>query len=198
ADAHAAAGTPPPAAGRALRRPGRAHPAGTPGLAARDVVLRLAGRAPRHPRRPGSRRALGPHLRHEPLARHDRRRGPRASRRPGAGRTTARGARAPGAGGAAPGGRGAMIEPSPQPGLGARLGAGALNVVPPVLIVVALFVAWEVYVELSGISRVTLPAPSRVLTAAWRNRDVLAEHSLVTLQETFLGLAVSITLGVLL
>jgi len=91
-----------------------------------------------------------------------------------------------------------MIEPSPQPGLGARLGAGALNVVPPVLIVVALFVAWEVYVELSGISRVTLPAPSRVLTAAWRNRDVLAEHSLVTLQETFLGLAVSITLGVLL
>jgi NitT/TauT family transport system permease protein len=93
----------------------------------------------------------------------------------------------------------AVIEPaSPQPGFGARLSLTAINVLPPALIIVALFVAWELYVELSGISRVTLPAPSRVFEAAWRNRDVLAENSVVTMQETLLGLGVSITLGVAL
>jgi ABC-type nitrate/sulfonate/bicarbonate transport system permease component len=90
-----------------------------------------------------------------------------------------------------------VIEPEDAPpGLGGRLGITALNVVPPLLIVLGLFAAWELYVELSGISRVTLPAPSRVFEAAWRNRDVLAEHGAVTLQETLLGLAVSISFGV--
>ena len=83
-----------------------------------------------------------------------------------------------------------------QLGFTARIGVTTMTVVPPLLIVLALFGAWELYVELSGIDRVTLPAPSRVLEAAWRNRDLLAENSVITLQETFAGLAVSITLGV--
>lgn len=83
-----------------------------------------------------------------------------------------------------------------QPGFSGRLGITALAVIPPLVIIAGLFVAWEIYVELSGIDRVTLPAPSRVLEAAWRNRDVLAENSVITLQETFAGLAVSIALGV--
>jgi len=87
---------------------------------------------------------------------------------------------------------------APQRGFATRLGVTTINVVPPLLIVLALFGAWELYVELSGISRVTLPAPSRVLEAAWRNRDLLAENSVVTLQETLYGLGVSITLAVAL
>jgi len=83
-----------------------------------------------------------------------------------------------------------------RPSFATRAGVTAINVVPPALIVLALFGAWELYVELSGINRVTLPAPSRVLEAAWRNRDLLAENSVVTLQETLIGLAASITLGV--
>jgi ABC-type nitrate/sulfonate/bicarbonate transport system permease component len=86
----------------------------------------------------------------------------------------------------------------PQPGLTTRIGVTAISVIPPLLIVLALFLAWEIYVELSGISRVTLPAPSSVLEAAWRNRDLLAENSVVTLQETLIGLAVSIAFGVAL
>jgi ABC-type nitrate/sulfonate/bicarbonate transport system permease component len=90
-----------------------------------------------------------------------------------------------------------VIEPeATQTGLGVRLGGAAVNVVPPFLIVLGLFVAWELYVELSGISRVTLPAPSSVLEAAWRNRDLLVENSVVTLQETMIGLSVSIVFGV--
>jgi ABC-type nitrate/sulfonate/bicarbonate transport system permease component len=50
----------------------------------------------------------------------------------------------------------------------------------------------------SGISKVTLPSPTRILDGLWLNRDVLAHHSWVTLQETLIGLAVSIALGVLL
>lgn len=83
-----------------------------------------------------------------------------------------------------------------QPGFGGRIGITALNVVPPLLIILGLFGAWELYVELSGISVVTLPAPSRILEAAWRNRDILAENSLTTLQEAVAGLAVSISLGI--
>ncbi len=85
---------------------------------------------------------------------------------------------------------------SAQPGFGSRMSVTAFNVVPPALIILALFGAWELYVELSGISRVTLPAPSRVIEAGWRNRDILAENSVKTLQETFSGLAVSISFGV--
>jgi ABC-type nitrate/sulfonate/bicarbonate transport system permease component len=92
-----------------------------------------------------------------------------------------------------------MIGPeAARPGFGARIGDALVTIVPPLLIVLALFVAWELYVEVSGISRVTLPAPSRVLEAAWRNRDLLAENGVVTLQEAILGLAVSITLAVAL
>ena len=85
---------------------------------------------------------------------------------------------------------------APQPGFGARAGITALNVVPPLMIIIGLFGAWELYVELSGISAVTLPAPSRIFEAAWRNRDILAENALTTLQEAGIGLTVSITLGV--
>jgi ABC-type nitrate/sulfonate/bicarbonate transport system permease component len=58
--------------------------------------------------------------------------------------------------------------------------------------------AWELYVELSGINPVTLPAPSRVVNSGFANYDVILDHTLVTVQETIAGLAVSITLGVLL
>lgn len=83
-------------------------------------------------------------------------------------------------------------------GFGARLNLTAVTVIPPALIILALFGIWELYVELSGISRVTLPSPSTVLEAAWRNRDILARNSVITLEETFAGLAVSISFGVIM
>jgi ABC-type nitrate/sulfonate/bicarbonate transport system permease component len=69
---------------------------------------------------------------------------------------------------------------------------------PPAAVLVGLVLAWEFYVELSGINPVTLPAPSRILDSGLANYDVILDHTLVTVQETLAGLAVSITLGVLL
>jgi ABC-type nitrate/sulfonate/bicarbonate transport system permease component len=67
---------------------------------------------------------------------------------------------------------------------------------PPLAIVTAVVAAWELYVELSGINPVTLPAPSRVFEAGMRNRATLLENGAITLQTTLIGLCVSITLAV--
>jgi ABC-type nitrate/sulfonate/bicarbonate transport system permease component len=79
-----------------------------------------------------------------------------------------------------------------------RAAGWLLAAIPPLLLVAALFAAWELYVELSGINAVTLPAPSRVLESGWRARSTLGSNALVTLQETFVGLAVSIIFAVAL
>ncbi|HEX5368534.1 MAG TPA: ABC transporter permease [Dehalococcoidia bacterium] len=67
---------------------------------------------------------------------------------------------------------------------------------PPLAVLVGLFLAWQLYVDLSGINAVTLPSPSRVFESGYRNRDLLWTHSLVTVKETLIGLFVSIILGV--
>jgi ABC-type nitrate/sulfonate/bicarbonate transport system permease component len=77
-----------------------------------------------------------------------------------------------------------------------RIVDGLVSVLPPLAILVALFLAWEAYVAISGINAVTLPAPSRILENGWGQRDLLWQHSLVTLKETLLGMSVSIVLGV--
>ncbi len=79
-----------------------------------------------------------------------------------------------------------------------RAYGAAVNALPPALVLVALIVAWQAYVDASGISRVTLPSPARIADGLWTNRSVLSHHAWVTLQETLIGLVVSIALGVLL
>ena len=90
-----------------------------------------------------------------------------------------------------------MIDAEADPrSFAGRVGGWTAVVVPPLLILIAVFAAWEIYVELSGINRVTLPPPSRVAEAAWRNRELLWTHSQVTIQETVVGLVVSIVFAV--
>jgi ABC-type nitrate/sulfonate/bicarbonate transport system permease component len=67
---------------------------------------------------------------------------------------------------------------------------------PPLLLLGLLFLAWEVYVAVSGINSVTLPAPSQVLDAGWANRATLFDHSLVTLREALVGMSASVVFGV--
>jgi ABC-type nitrate/sulfonate/bicarbonate transport system permease component len=94
------------------------------------------------------------------------------------------------------------VTATPAPTSRRRLLAEAADklalVLPPAAVLFGLFAAWEAYVAFSDINAVTLPAPSRILDVAWINRDALWRHSLVTLNETFIGLAVSIVLGVAL
>jgi len=63
-------------------------------------------------------------------------------------------------------------------------------------VLLALVAGWELYVELSGISPVTLPAPSRVLDGAIATRDILLDNAIVTLKEALIGITVSIVLGI--
>lgn len=74
--------------------------------------------------------------------------------------------------------------------------AAAAGAFPPAFLLAMLFAAWELYVELSGISPVTLPAPSRVVEVAYENRGALWDHSVVTVKEAIIGLAVSVAIGV--
>lgn len=67
------------------------------------------------------------------------------------------------------------------------------NAGPAALSVATLFLAWEAYVRLSGISPTALPAPSRVLLQGIEQREALAEHSLATLQATTFGFACSLS-----
>jgi ABC-type nitrate/sulfonate/bicarbonate transport system permease component len=74
----------------------------------------------------------------------------------------------------------------------------ASTALPPLALLIGLFVAWEVYVAASDVNVVTLPAPSRILDSGYAHRGLLWNHSLVTLKETVLGLAISISFGIAL
>jgi ABC-type nitrate/sulfonate/bicarbonate transport system permease component len=64
---------------------------------------------------------------------------------------------------------------------------------PTIVSVAAVILGWEAYVQLSGISPTALPAPSRIVTQGFEQREALARHTLATLQATTLGFACSLT-----
>ena len=48
----------------------------------------------------------------------------------------------------------------------------------PIVTAALVLAAWEVFVDVSGIRPVLLPAPSGILRAVWVHRDVLIENGL--------------------
>jgi len=67
---------------------------------------------------------------------------------------------------------------------------------PPLALIGALVLAWEAYVRLAAIDPITLPAPSRVLSALWDFREAAVGHLLPTLVEATVGCAVSVALAI--
>jgi ABC-type nitrate/sulfonate/bicarbonate transport system permease component len=63
---------------------------------------------------------------------------------------------------------------------------------PPVLLVALLLGGWELYCRATGVSPVVLPAPSRIIDALWVSRSDAIRHTLPTLSETLVGLALSV------
>ncbi|MDF2372821.1 MAG: ABC transporter permease [Rhizobiaceae bacterium] len=76
-----------------------------------------------------------------------------------------------------------------------RPGGGLARGVPAVLSVVSTFVIWEIYVRLSGISPLVLPAPSRVLDQMVLNSAFLWDNTLPTVKATLAGFALSLTIA---
>ena len=68
----------------------------------------------------------------------------------------------------------------------------------PLFPVTGLLLLWEAVVRIYAIPLYVLPAPSKVLSALWTQRQVLAGHTLITLGEALLGLAIAALLGCLL
>ena len=63
---------------------------------------------------------------------------------------------------------------------------------PAVGLVAGIVVAWELACRLLAIDPLTLPAPSRILTALWDAREAAAGHTLTTLGETIVGFGLSV------
>ena len=85
-----------------------------------------------------------------------------------------------------------------RPLIGRRLRRRFRVVVPPVMLAIVLIGGWQLYTALGHPDPVLLPSPLRVLQQGWTNRSDLWTNAVPTIEETLLGFAVSITVGMLL
>lgn len=69
---------------------------------------------------------------------------------------------------------------------------------PSILIVVAILVAWEVYVRVFDVQTWLLPAPSDIGTALYNDAGLLWKHTQTTLSEIIVGFGLALASGVLL
>ncbi|MEQ9245729.1 MAG: ABC transporter permease [Nitratireductor sp.] len=86
-----------------------------------------------------------------------------------------------------------MSHGRPRPA-GGRLVRG----LPALASVAGAILLWEIYVRLSGISPLVLPAPSRVIEQMGVNRALLWENTLPTLSATLTGFAFSVSIAFVL
>jgi len=86
--------------------------------------------------------------------------------------------------------------PMKKPGIAAMfsiwLGEGYL----PLLTGVFFFVLWEALIHLLKVPRYILPAPSAVFREFAQHFPLLWSHTLVTANETFVGFAIAVVLGI--
>ena len=68
----------------------------------------------------------------------------------------------------------------------------------PLLIIVVLVGAWELWVQVGGVPKWQLPAPSAIARELLESRALLWDHTLVTIKEVALGFMVALGAGVLL
>ena len=72
------------------------------------------------------------------------------------------------------------------------------NYGPAFMLTTVLLLLWELYVRSGQISQNVLPSPTAVVQALIDNWDVIYGHTVQTLLETVIGLAVAIALGLLM
>ncbi|MDP4090556.1 MAG: ABC transporter permease [Bacillota bacterium] len=70
------------------------------------------------------------------------------------------------------------------------------NFIFPFIFLVLLILAWEFLIPYFKVPKFILPRFSAVLKALWTQRELLYEHSLVTLGEAVLGLGISVVIGI--
>ena len=80
----------------------------------------------------------------------------------------------------------------------AALRTQLLTLAVPILMLVLLIVAWQVYVVVAKVPHYILPSPLRIYQAFTEDWGMLFKALLVTLQTTFLALAIALVTGVAL
>jgi NitT/TauT family transport system permease protein/putative hydroxymethylpyrimidine transport system permease protein len=69
---------------------------------------------------------------------------------------------------------------------------------PPLLVLVLLFGAWELYVDLGGVDDLVLAAPSQIASSLYHDRSLLLDNLRVTAEEVGLGVLLSLAAGFVL
>jgi len=72
------------------------------------------------------------------------------------------------------------------------------GVLLPVLVIAVLIVGWEIGVRIAGTPRWFLPKPSDIVREMIESRALLWRHTVTTLQEMLVGLALAFVLGITL
>jgi ABC-type nitrate/sulfonate/bicarbonate transport system permease component len=70
------------------------------------------------------------------------------------------------------------------------------RVVPPLLVAVVLIGGWQAYVAVTDINEILLPPPSRVASAFWSDKSLLASDAWVTIREIVYGYLLAVALGI--
>jgi len=73
--------------------------------------------------------------------------------------------------------------------------AALRRALPPLVLLLLLIGAWEVYVDAGGVEAAVLPAPHAVASALWHGGSVLWRNFAVTAEEVALGLAIALSAG---
>ena len=73
-----------------------------------------------------------------------------------------------------------------------------LNLILPILLLLALGLGWEAAVRVFDMPAYILPGPGRIIVVLWDRLDLLTVHALATLAEIGLGLTVALVLGLAL
>ncbi|ABO51707.1 binding-protein-dependent transport systems inner membrane component [Desulforamulus reducens MI-1] len=68
----------------------------------------------------------------------------------------------------------------------------------PGLTLFMLLVLWELGVKVSKVEAWILPGPSQIVTSLWQVRELLWQHGVQTIYETFLGFSLAIIVGIAL
>ena len=86
----------------------------------------------------------------------------------------------------------------PAPPARASLSATVAKIAIPAAMLILLVVVWQVYVTLAQVPHYILPSPVRIAEAFATDWPILGKALLVTLQTTFLALAIALVSGVAL
>ena len=81
-------------------------------------------------------------------------------------------------------------------GRAGRLRTWIERLVPPFVVAAVIIGGWQAYVALTNINEILLPPPSRVASAFWSDKNVLASDAWVTIREIVYGYLLAVVLGV--